>query len=42
LWRSKWYWDSFLSQCFGFILLVSFHRNSILIQFITNAILCIL
>jgi hypothetical protein len=29
LWWTKWHWDRFFPECFGFPLTVSFHRCSI-------------
>jgi hypothetical protein len=29
LWYSKWHWDRFLSEYFGFPMSISFHRCSI-------------
>jgi hypothetical protein len=29
LWWTKWHWDGFFPECFGFPLSVSFHRGSI-------------
>jgi hypothetical protein len=28
LWRTKWHWDRFFSEFFGFPLSISFHRRS--------------